>query len=363
MIDLFTPVRLGNMSLANRFVRSATWLGLATEEGEVTARLIDTMVALAQGQVGLIISGHAYVVPEGRASFQQVGVYQDSLIPGLTQMVQAVHAAGGKFVLQLAHAGCFGRVAPPLVVSDFPQLSDKPRQEMSAAYLASLPAAYAAAARRARAAGCDGVQIHAAHGYLLSQFLSPWFNRRTDEYGGAVANRCRPHLEVLRAVRAEVGPDYPVLMKINGRDYIEGGLELADTLEALKILAPAGLTAVELSGGLLTQPKTSPSRFGVKRPDQEAYFRAEAKKVKETIDLPLILVGGMRTLEVAQEMVDSGTADFISLCRPLIREPGLVARWASGDRRPATCLSDNQCFAPGMAGKGVYCVVEHPDQE
>lgn len=360
MSKLFDATILRGLSLKNRFVRSATWEGLATPKGEVTPALIDTMTRLAHGEVGLIISGHTYVQTVGQASPWQLGLHSDDRIDGLTELTAAVHAAGGKIIAQLAHAGNFaaeqltGQV--PVVASAHEGLADGPRHELTIKDIDDLTADYAAAARRAKAAGFDGVQLHSAHGYLLSQFLSPLFNRRRDDFGGAIQNRCRLHLAVVRAVRAAVGADWPILMKINGQDYAEGGLELADSVACAKMLAEAGLDAIEISGGLLTNRKLSPSRAGIRNPDKEAYFRKDAHAFKAALSIPVILVGGMRSFGVAEQMVTEGVADYISMSRPLIREPDLIRRWHSGDRRPALCNSDNRCFKPAMDGQGVYCV-------
>ena len=222
MSRLFESTVIGSMTLRNRFVRSATWEGMATPAGEVTPRLVETTAALARGGVGLIISGHAYIRPEGQAGPGQLGAYGDELVPGLRRMAAAAHDHGAKILLQLAHAGYFAAErltgAMPLAVSASVKLDDTPRREMRLADIGDLVAAFAAAAVRAKAAGFDGVQIHSAHGYCLNQFLSPLFNRRQDSYGGALENRVRVHLETIRAVRRAVGDDYPVLLKINGRD-------------------------------------------------------------------------------------------------------------------------------------------------
>ncbi|GBC63171.1 NADH:flavin oxidoreductase [Desulfonema ishimotonii] len=360
MSNLFESSQISGMTLANRFVRSATWEGMAADDGAVTPGLTDTMTDLARGGVGLIITGHAFVRPEGQAGPWQLGVYKDELVGGLREMSAAVHDCGGKIVMQLAHAGHFAAEKltgqPPMVASDSEGLAQSPRREMTTDDIRALVTAFGTAARRAKAAGFDGVQIHSAHGYLLSQFLSPAFNRRQDEYGGHIRNRARIHLEVLRAIRKAVGDDFPVMIKMNCRDFAEGGLTLEDSLAAARMLAAAGLDAIELSGGLLTGGRLSPSRMGIKSPDREAYFREEARAFKAEISIPLILVGGMRSFEVAGQMVEEGRADYISMCRPLIREPDLIRRWKSGDRRRAECISDNQCFKPGMEGKGVYCV-------
>jgi 2,4-dienoyl-CoA reductase-like NADH-dependent reductase (Old Yellow Enzyme family) len=216
---------------------------------------------------------------------------------------------------------------------------------------------FADAARRAKASGFDGVQLHAAHGYLLNQFLSPAFNRRRDEYGGSLENRVRIVLEALRAIQETVGDDFPILVKMNSRDFVENGLTLEDSLQAASLLADAGIDAIELSGGSVASGKLSPSRVGIDSEEKEAYFRGEASAFKERIRVPLILVGGIRSLETAERLLGDGVADYISLCRPFICEPDLINRWESGDRRKAACLSDNGCFKPAREGNGISCVV------
>lgn len=350
------------MTLSNRFVRSATWEGMATADGAVTQKLIETMTALARGGVGLIISGHAYVQPEGQASPWQLGIYKDDLIERLQEMTTAVHGSGGKIIMQLAHAGNFALKQltgqPPLVVSDFEGLASSPRKEMSKQDIQELVITFADAARRARSAGFDGVQIHSAHGYLLSQFLSPAFNRRKDEYGGDVHNRARIHLEVYQAIRKVVGQDYPVLIKMNSRDFLDNGLSLEDSLQVAKLLANAGIDGIELSGGFITGGKLSPSRSGIDSEEKEAYFREDAHAIKKELGIPVILVGGIRSFEVAERLVEEEVVDYISMSRPLIREPDLIHRWKAGDRRRAECRSDNLCFKPGLDGEGIYCVVQ-----
>lgn len=360
MSKVFESGVINGMELPNRFVRSATWEGMATEAGAVTSELIETMTTLARGGVGLIISSHAYVRPEGQASPWQLGVHNDELIDGLSSMASAIHECGGRTVMQLAHGGNFAVEQliqqPPLVVSDFEGLADSPRREMTVRDIRELVDAFAQAAGRARAAGFDGVQIHSAHGYLLSQFLSPIYNKRQDEYGESARNRTRVHLEVLEAVRATVGEDYPVLIKMNCRDFAEDGLSLEDSVEIACLLTDAGFDAIELSGGLLTSKNLSPCRGGINSPDKEAYFKEEARLFRQELDIPLILVGGIRSFEVAEQLAEQELADYASMSRPFIREPDLVNRWKAGDRRKASCKSDNLCFRPGLAGKGVYCV-------
>ncbi|MBA4393254.1 MAG: NADH:flavin oxidoreductase [Desulfobacca sp.] len=367
MSKLFEATEINGMKLANRFVRSATWEGMAEDDGSVTPKLIDLMTQLAKGQVGLIISSHAYIKPEGQAGLKQIGVYKDELIDGLRRMTQAVHDQGGRIVLQLAHAGYFanskltGQI--PLAASQVEQFSKSPRKEMTIQDIQEVIEAFGLAAQRAKEAGFDGVQIHAAHGYLMSQFLSPLFNKRSDAYGGSAENRARALREIIKKVRSVVGERYPVLIKLNNQDYLEGGLALEDSLKIGPLLQEEGLDAIELSGGTFLSGNLMPSRVGIAKEEKEAYFQEAAKAFKEKLKIPLMLVGGVRSLPVAERIVNQGVADYLSMSRPFIREPELIKRWKSGDQRKAFCLSDNQCFGPAMAGEGIYCVVEKKEKE
>ncbi|MBU0516245.1 MAG: NADH:flavin oxidoreductase [Proteobacteria bacterium] len=362
---MFETVGIGPLKLSNRFVRSATWEGMATDEGAVTDGLIDLMVALAAGGVGLIITGHAYVSTEGQAGRRQLGVSDDRLIPGLGDMTRAVHGAGGRICLQLAHAGLQAPEQltgqPPVGPSDDPPPAGAPGRALSAAEIKDLAVAFGRAAGRAKEAGFDAVQIHAAHAYLLSQFLSPAFNKRTDEYGGPIENRVRAAREVYGEVRRVVGDDFPVLIKMNSSDFLEGGLTVEDAVAAAQLLVQDGLDAVELSGGTAASGKYLPVRPGKVKPGEEGYYRDAGRALKGVVDAPVILVGGIRSLEGAEGLVNDGAADLIALCRPLIREPDLINRWQSGDRAVAACLSDNQCFGPVVSGKGLYCVTKEKE--
>lgn len=366
MRTLFEESSINRMVLKNRFVRAATWEGLATADGAATPRLTAMMTELAGGGVGLIISSHAYVSPEGQGTPWQLGIYADRLIPDLQKLTAAVHDNGGKIVMQLAHAGQYAEVAltgaAALAVSapeDGPAASVR---VMTSEDIARLVQAYAQAAGRARDAGFDGIEIHAAHGYLLSQFLSPAFNRRNDEYGGPVANRARIHLQICQAVREVVGREFPLMIKMNCADFIDNGLTIDDSLVAARLFADAGIDAIELSGGIIRTGRLAPSRPGISSEDKEAYFREYASRFKSELDIPLILVGGLRSFAVAERIIGEGIADYISMSRPLIREPDLISRWQKGDLRKAECKSDNLCFAPGFEGKGISCVTREMEE-
>ena len=362
MSRLFGRSEINGMELSNRFVRSATWEGMAAEDGACTPKLIKLMADLAEGGVGLIISSHAYIMEDGQAGPWQIGVYKDEFIDSFRKMTQAVKEHGSRIVLQISHAGFFANPKligqTPLALSAVEGFSKSPRKVISEDEIGNIIGAFGQAARRAKEAGFDGVQIHAAHGYLLSQSLSPAFNKREDSYGGNLENRARFLMEVLREVRAVVGPDFPVLVKMNSEDCLEGGLVLEDSVQLGAMLEEGGIDAIELSGGTFLSGKLSPSRSGITSEEREAYFREAARVFKEKINIPLILVGGNRSIEMAGQLLNDGYADYISMSRPFIREPGLIKRWASGDLRRAACLSDNKCFGPAMAGQGIHCVVE-----
>jgi 2,4-dienoyl-CoA reductase-like NADH-dependent reductase (Old Yellow Enzyme family) len=364
MAKLFETTQIKGITLANRFVRSATWEGMAADDGSCTPKLIELMKRLAERGVGLIITGLAFVTKEGQAAPWQIGAACDNFLPGLKEMTDAVHRANGKIALQIAHGGCYSAtqltgqeaLAPSANESDaFPRC-----REMTIAEIGRVVAAFGESALLAKKAGFDAVQIHAAHGYLLSQFLSPFFNKRKDAYGGSIENRARIVLETLQSVRQAVGDEYPVLIKINSEDFVAGGLTVDEMLFVAGQLARGGIDAIEMSGGTVyASGAFSAIRTGAfDTPEKEVFYREAATRYKAKISVPLMLVGGIRSFEVAEKLVNDGLADYISLSRPLIREPALVNRWKSGDLRRATCISDNACFGPTLKGEGLQCVRE-----
>jgi 2,4-dienoyl-CoA reductase-like NADH-dependent reductase (Old Yellow Enzyme family) len=360
MSKLFEETHLKDLKLPNRFTRSATWEGLADENGACAPELVDRMVELARGSVGLIVTGHSYVHAAGQATVRQLGVDRDAHIEKLREMTTAVHREGGRIVMQLAHGGL--RADPkltgtePLGPSSGRDLLKTAGKEMTTDEIQEAVSAFGHAALRAKTADFDGVQIHAAHGYLLSQFLSPAFNQRKDSYGGTLENRCRIILDALRSIRRFVGRYYPVMIKINCEDFIENGLTLHDFLKAAALLADAGIDAIEVSGGTFMSGKRVPFRKNITYERDQAYFRRAARDLKKRFHVPVILVGGIRSYFLAERLVAENVADYIALCRPLIREPMLIKRWQSGDLRKATCISCNGCLGPARAGRGVFCV-------
>ena len=348
--------------MANRSVRSATWEGMADEEGFVRPELVSLLGQLARSHAGLIICGYLYVDPKGRGLPWQTGIWKDDHVEGLKRMVAAVHQQGGLIVAQIAHAG--GRTRRETIGGQTP-LAPSPIEEMafgetpdelSIDAIQTLVAAFGKAAHRAKAAGFDGIQLHAAHGYLISQFLSPLFNRRRDDYGGSPEKRRRFLIEVYEAARKAVGNNYPILIKINSTEGVEGGITVQETLDATRELTARGLAAVEVSGGMAGSDEHRPSRKKINRPSQEAYFRQAAHTLKKALDIPVILVGGLKSLEVIEDVLASGDADAVSMSRPFICEPDLIERWERGDGAKSECVSCNLCLGEGLTGKGIRCV-------
>mgnify|MGYP001350316660 CR=1 FL=1 len=361
MKELFETTTINGLQLANRLVRSATWEGMCDEKGRATQRLIDTYRDLARGGVGLLISGYTYVRRDGKQLPGQMGLVDDDDIAALRNLVDAVHAAGGKLCLQLVHAG--GQTTTP-AAGDQPwapsavsveQFPEKP-QAIPFDDVPIFSAAFAAAARRAREAGCDAIQLHGAHGYLINQFLSPRTNRRKDAYGGSRENRTRFLIETYRAVRGAVGRDFPVLTKLNGSDNLAGGLTPEDALYVAQQLDAEGIDAIEVSGGTPASGDQTPVRTGIATPELEAYNLPLAGNLRPHLTCPLMTVGGIRSLEVARQALES--VDYLAMARPLIREPQLPDRWRRGETHPARCTSCNGCFKPGIKEGGIRCVLE-----
>lgn len=361
MSTLFQPITIGNFSVRNRFVRSATQDWLGHSDGSISDEEISLYRSLAAGGVGLIITAHSYVVhPVGRASIRQNGIYDDRFIPGYSRLVDAVHAEGSAIVLQIAHAGrqtspelTEGETAlSPSAVTD--SVSGITPRAMTEEEIWQTIDAFAAAISRAKHSGCDGAQLHIAHGYLLSQFISPYTNRREDTWGGSLENRTRILREIIARGRRAVGNNYPILAKLNSTDGFQGDgyLTQADVVATAKTLEAAGVAAIEISGGI-REAKGVMSPPGINRPEQEACFAGTARAVKEAVSIPIILVGALRSLSVMKEVVGSGAADMVAMSRPFIKEPDLVNRFQSGQEK-VTCVSCNACFNPA----GLRCYLE-----
>jgi len=367
MSKLFETTTINGMKIKNRFVRSATYEAMADLDGKATDQLLECMAQLAQGDVGLVITGHAHVTREGQAGPRQMGIYSDDMIDSLNQVTSAIHKNGGLVAVQLAHAGKNGigkDAYAPLAPSDIFKEEVKKASAMTLDDINKTVKAFGDAADRAVKAGFDAVEIHAAHGYLLSQFLSPHYNKREDEYGGILENRARFLIQVYEEIRQRVGASFPIMVKINSEDFLENGMTVAEMITVCKMLEHRGMDAIEMSGGTFESGKLIPSRAGTsKSEDREVYYREAAQSFKKEIGIPLILVGGFLSYTIAQDAVISGIADYVALSRPLIREPHLVKRWESGDQKKARCISCNKCFSTLFTKEALHCAVEKKEQE
>jgi 2,4-dienoyl-CoA reductase-like NADH-dependent reductase (Old Yellow Enzyme family) len=363
MFEIFEETRIGNMVLENRIVRAATWENRATDEGLVTDELIDFTAELARGGVGLIITGISYVTEEGKITFGQTGIHRDECIPGLKRLTGEVHRLGGRVAAQLAHGGAKSGVYQPgkqlLAPSDMEAgfFGTAPARAMTLDEIESTKEAFCKAALRAGEAGFDALELHAGHGYLLSQFLSPLCNRREDEYGGNPRGRARFAIEVIEGIRRTVGPDLPILMKINGDDFVDGGLKTTESAEMASLFEEASLDAVEISGGLFGSDSIPKEliRRSARKPEEGVFFLDQAREFRKKLNIPIILVGGIRSVEMIEGILLEEKVDYVAMCRPFIREPHLVKRWRSGDRAPSSCQTCGRCMLKAWRGHKVQC--------
>lgn len=366
---LFEPAKIKNLELRNRFVRSATYDGCA-DDGFVTDKQVNLYTALSRGGVGLIITGITCVHRNGQISKFQNSIAGDELISGLKRLTAAVHEWGAKIAVQLFHAGREARVsksgdkaaiAPSLLEAD-PYFKGKHRAATEDEIF-EIVRAFGEGARRAREADFDAVQIHGAHAYLLSQFLSPFTNRRDDKWGGDFKNRLRLHCEIYQDIRRKVGDDYPVLIKIGVQDGFPGGLEFGEGKLAATFLSEIGFDAIEISQGLRGRTyEDSEFRTKINNPDREAYYRSWCAEIKKRVKIPVMMVGGLRTFELMEEIVLNEEADLISLSRPLIREPTIINEWKNGDHHRSECISCNECFDALKRGEALRCLQQEIEE-
>jgi 2,4-dienoyl-CoA reductase-like NADH-dependent reductase (Old Yellow Enzyme family) len=395
---VFSGSRIGNLELKNRLVRSATYDNAATAEGRVTDKMIEIYRTIAKGGVGLIITGAVGVYKKAKGPHFILGNYDDSFIPDLKKISQAVHDSDGecKIMAQLLHPGrqvinpedsmklipflpkvfmSYIEQHPEVLQSQeqptqpveatapspvFDSLFDRAPRGLDIEEINEIIDAFAEGIRRAQEAGFDGIQLHAAHGYLLSSFISPHTNKRNDQYGGSTENRTRIVAEIYERARKKVGENFPIIIKFNTTDFLPDGIDIVEATKVGKIFSKIGFDALETSGGMweaVTQgrehlgwtPVILPeSRTEIKSKDQEAYFLPGARALKDEIKNPILLVGGFKSFDKIEEILESGSADFISLSRPLIRQPDLPNLWLSGSgKNTAECISCNACLPIG----------------
>ena len=361
-LRLLTPGRIGRVETRNRVVRSATYETLSDERGLPTAGYVELHRRLAAGGVGLNFTGFVAAHPSGKYTPNMPHLETDENVAAFARVADAVHAEGGKIFVEIAHAGSQSRVAEGVVAPSAvpnPAFGHVPRAAEEEEIL-ELVDAFGRTARRVKEAGFDGVHVHAGHGYLISEFLSPHTNCREDRWGGSPENRLRFTLEVYRAMRAAVGPDFPIAWKLGLQDFVAGGLELEEGLAAAEALDREGVDALEGSAGLMSAKAESALQyagltrrravedkvlhrvFAEQRP--EAFFVPLTRQLRERVRCTVICVGGLRRIETMEAVISEGSADFVSLARPLIREPELVLEVARGRRGLVACTSCNICL-------------------
>ncbi len=349
--NLFNSEKIGNVQVKNRFVRSATAENMA-EDGHPSDQIIKLYTDLAEGGVGLIITGGIAVDPSSTLSKNGTSLYSDEFILSHRKLTEAVHDYDVKISAQIVHAGRqsaykkYEAVAPSSIF--YPVTGRVPRALSTEEITKNIIPFFVECGRRAFESGYDMVQLHAAHGYLLSSFLSPFTNKRTDEFGGSILNRTKILVEIYNGLRDEIGKNFPIIIKLQSQDGdLPGGLSLDEGKAIAKIISETGIDAIEPSGGggdLIGTDNTLPS-VEIKTPEEENYFLSAAEEIREiTDDCKIILMGGIRNPLSAEKFIQKGIADFISMSRPLIYEPDLPNRWESGDHTPAFCESCNACY-------------------
>jgi len=382
---VFTPVKIGNIEIPNRLVRSATHDSRANEDGYITDNLIKVYQSLAMGGVGLTITGVAIVRNDGRWLANMLGIYSDEYIEGLSMLAGSYHDASkevgndskiflqiGHCGVQMAHWGWNGElVSSSATESEVVQKIAKP---MTSDDIMEIAVVFGEATHRAKKAGFDGVQYHGAHGYLITQFYSPFMNHRDDDYGGSTENRARFTLDILKASRKKAGTNFPISMKMNGSDRIKGGLEVNEAKKLASIFAKSGFDMLEISSyiweaGRLVKPISLPpeSPKEIRQRGLEAFNLDLAKEIKEHLkkdlstDIPITLVGGLYRFETIKDIINNEGIEFCAMCRPLIRQPDLPSIWKKGPPFPeAECVHCNLCsnefIVKGPRSKGVRCI-------
>ncbi len=318
MPGLFDTIEIKGLRLKNRLVMAPMATSMATAEGEVTDRHIKHYSARARGGVALIILEHTYVLRTGKLSQGQLGLYADRLVPGLSRLTEAIHKEGARVAVQLTHAGAktsSGVIGEqPLGPSEVaPPGSKEPPRPMTPSEISSTVTAFADAARRAAEAGCDAVELHGAHGFLIGQFLSPYTNRRQDAYGGDLSGRVRFPAEVIGEVRGKLEGKIPVFYRFGADDMVEGGLTPAEARSAAPLLERAGVDVLDISGGL--------GGGGSDRFSDQGYFIPLAQGIKEAVRIPVIGVGNITEAEYADRIVREGRVDLVALGRKLLSDP------------------------------------------
>lgn len=361
---LFAPGKIGSLELPNRIVFAATSSELADRDGFVGDDLVEYYAERARGGTGLVVVEATYIEQEGKRLHHNAMLHDDCFIPGLRKVVQAAHAEGAKMALQLNHGGresipdVSGSVplAPSPIPSQFTGVGDAViPKELTVGEIDRIVERFAEAARRSRDAGFDAVELHGAHGYLIGEFLSPDSNKREDDYGGSVKGRAYFCVRLIEAIKARLGAGYPVIVRMNGRDHVQHGLELDDAIEMAAMFEAAGADSISVSGGVhASRPYMVVPGMSVDRGCYVSYGDAIRKRVK----IPVMVVGRINTPALAEQILEDGQADFICLSRALIADPYFPAKAKAGEVETiAPCIACNECIATVHRHKGLACTV------
>jgi len=352
MKELFEPTRLGCLELKNRFLRSATWEGIAEEKGHINDKVMALYEDLAKGGSAAIITGYAFVLEDEQPNPKMFGAYDDTFIESYKPLTRMVHDNDSKIILQLVYGGSFTwfnaenrEIWGPSAVTN--KISGVTPKEMTPLDIQTLIEAFGDAAKRAMESGFDGVEMHAGHGYLLNHFLSPFFNQREDVFGGTPEKRARIIFDIFENIRKKTSPDFPILIKLNCSDFMgTKGFTFEECLALCKKLDNMGIAGIEISGGpVFRAPKTEKeTTYEVTLPANDSYFSEYAKVIADAIDAPVILVGGNRSTETMEKLLADTDIACFSFSRPLLCEPDLVNKWAEDKTVKPRCTSCGQCF-------------------
>ncbi len=353
MKKLFEKTKFGNLELKNRFWRSATWLNIADKKGHLTERLRTEYIKLAQGGVGTIITGYAFITENEQPNAGMLGIYDDSFIAEYQSLNEKIHNYGTKIIMQIVYGGSFTNfntedrlIWGPSAVAH-PCMKTVPT-EMTKDDIQYIVKAFADAALRVKKAGFDGVQFHGAHSYLLNQFLSPYYNRRTDEYGGTIENRCRIIIETLDAVKEKVGDEFPVLIKIHATDdWGDNGIDEHDALYIAQQLIEHGIDGIEFSGGNLdfkNYPNKAPGHIKINNIEDQSYFAEKTAWIAAQINVPIISVGGHKNPQKMEDILNASNIDYFALSRTLFADPEQINKWKNDYDAKVRCISCGKCW-------------------
>lgn len=362
---LFTPIKIGKLEVRNRIVLAPMVTGHAGQGGMVTENHLNWYEARAKGGVGLIIVEFTYVSQRGSAGPVLLGIWKDALIPDLQKLVKKVHEYGAKIFIQVAHSGrqtasefIGGQlpVAPSAIPCPLrePLLHEVP-QELSIEEIEEIVKQFGMAGRRAKEAGFDGLELHGAHGYLISEFMSPYTNKRHDAYGGDLLSRMRFPLEIIESVRREVGKDFPISFRFSGNEYVPDGRTIEESKRIARILQAAGVDCLHVAAGVYESFWSQIPPYGI----HEGFNAADSSAIKQAVDIPVITVGRIKTPEVAEEILEQGKADMVALGRQLICDPDWPMKVAAGDFedvRPCIGCTQSCINRAIVEGKPVACI-------